>query len=207
MLLKENQFYNNSTILGVPRLKDLYVRPNISQFYNNTTILGVPRLKDLYVRPNISQFYNNTTVLGVPRLKDLYVRPNISQFYNNTTILGVPRLKDLYVRPNISQKRVMGSLEAHSNGFRSAFYRASFCQCLPVPLTKIYNISPLFYITLFLHLSFSFSRHVCIFPSRPILCKFSLFFLICFLFINLFPSWPLFLFLNPFLDLSLFLAR
>ena len=99
----------------------------------------------------------------------------------------------------------MGSLEAHSNGFRSAFYLASFCQCLPVPLTKIYNISPLFYITLFLHLSFSFSRHVFIFPSRPILFKFSLFFLVCFLFINLFPSWLLFLFLNPFLDLSLFL--
>lgn len=29
-----------------------------------------------------------------------------------------PKLKDLYIRPNIAQKRMQGSLEAHSNGFR-----------------------------------------------------------------------------------------
>ncbi|XP_008316564.1 FACT complex subunit SPT16 isoform X2 [Cynoglossus semilaevis] len=29
-----------------------------------------------------------------------------------------PKLKDLYIRPNIAQKRMQGSLEAHTNGFR-----------------------------------------------------------------------------------------
>lgn len=27
-----------------------------------------------------------------------------------------PKLKDLYIRPNIAQKRMQGSLEAHTNG-------------------------------------------------------------------------------------------
>ncbi|XP_022082378.1 FACT complex subunit SPT16-like [Acanthaster planci] len=31
---------------------------------------------------------------------------------------GNPKLKDLYIRPNIVQKRIQGSLEAHTNGFR-----------------------------------------------------------------------------------------
>lgn len=31
---------------------------------------------------------------------------------------GNPKLKDLYIRPNIVSKRMTGSLEAHSNGFR-----------------------------------------------------------------------------------------
>lgn len=31
---------------------------------------------------------------------------------------GNPKLKDLYIRPNIVNKRMTGSLEAHSNGFR-----------------------------------------------------------------------------------------
>ena len=31
---------------------------------------------------------------------------------------GNPRLKDLYIRPNIVQKRLSGTLEAHTNGFR-----------------------------------------------------------------------------------------
>ena len=29
-----------------------------------------------------------------------------------------PKLKDLYIRPNIVSKRITGTLEAHSNGFR-----------------------------------------------------------------------------------------
>ena len=29
-----------------------------------------------------------------------------------------PKLKDLYIRPNIVQKRINGTLEAHTNGFR-----------------------------------------------------------------------------------------
>ena len=29
---------------------------------------------------------------------------------------GNPKLKDLYIRPNIVQKRIQGSLEAHTNG-------------------------------------------------------------------------------------------
>nr|XP_023020384.1 FACT complex subunit spt16 [Leptinotarsa decemlineata] len=32
---------------------------------------------------------------------------------------GNPKLKDLYIRPNIVSKRMTGSLEAHSNGFRN----------------------------------------------------------------------------------------
>jgi len=35
-----------------------------------------------------------------------------------TQTKGNPRLKDLYCRPNLSTRRVIGSLEAHSNGFR-----------------------------------------------------------------------------------------
>ena len=31
---------------------------------------------------------------------------------------GNPKLKDLYIRPNIVQKRLSGTLEAHTNGFR-----------------------------------------------------------------------------------------
>lgn len=31
-----------------------------------------------------------------------------------------PKLKDLYIRPNIVQKRINGTLEAHTNGFRLA---------------------------------------------------------------------------------------
>jgi nucleosome binding factor SPN SPT16 subunit len=31
---------------------------------------------------------------------------------------GNPKFKDLYIRPNIVTKRMTGSLEAHSNGFR-----------------------------------------------------------------------------------------
>lgn len=30
-----------------------------------------------------------------------------------------PKLKDLYIRPNIAQKRMQGSLEAHTNGEKS----------------------------------------------------------------------------------------
>lgn len=32
-----------------------------------------------------------------------------------------PKLKDLYIRPNIAQKRMQGSLEAHTNGEREHF--------------------------------------------------------------------------------------
>lgn len=35
-----------------------------------------------------------------------------------STNKGNPKLKDLYIRPNIVTKRMTGSLEAHSNGFR-----------------------------------------------------------------------------------------
>lgn len=35
-----------------------------------------------------------------------------------SSIKGNPKLKDLYMRPTISQKRMTGSLEAHTNGFR-----------------------------------------------------------------------------------------
>lgn len=31
---------------------------------------------------------------------------------------GNPKLKDLYIRPNIVTKRMSGSLESHTNGFR-----------------------------------------------------------------------------------------
>merc|ERR1712038_730050 len=40
----------------------------------------------------------------------------------DTLIIGIgkgnPKLKDLYIRPNIVQKRLIGVLEAHTNGFR-----------------------------------------------------------------------------------------
>ena len=31
---------------------------------------------------------------------------------------GNPKLKDLFIRPNIVSKRMTGTLEAHTNGFR-----------------------------------------------------------------------------------------
>lgn len=34
-----------------------------------------------------------------------------------------PKLKDLFVRPNIIAKRISGSLEAHTNGFRYSSLR------------------------------------------------------------------------------------
>lgn len=35
-----------------------------------------------------------------------------------STNKGNPKLKDLYIRPNVFTKRIVGSLEAHNNGFR-----------------------------------------------------------------------------------------
>lgn len=35
-----------------------------------------------------------------------------------STNKGNPKLKDLYIRPNVFTKRIVGSLEAHANGFR-----------------------------------------------------------------------------------------
>merc|ERR1712079_357702 len=37
---------------------------------------------------------------------------------NISSSKGNPKLKDLYIRPNIVQKRLNGTLEAHTNGFR-----------------------------------------------------------------------------------------
>lgn len=37
-----------------------------------------------------------------------------------------PKLKDLYIRPNIAQKRMQGSLEAHTNGEEDHFRSVSF---------------------------------------------------------------------------------
>jgi len=45
---------------------------------------------------------------GVMKQDTLIVNPN----------RGNPKLKDLYIRPNIVSKRISGSLEAHTNGFR-----------------------------------------------------------------------------------------
>ncbi|XP_045194199.1 FACT complex subunit SPT16-like [Mercenaria mercenaria] len=45
---------------------------------------------------------------GIVKQDALIVNPN----------RGNPKLKDLYIRPNIVSKRISGSLEAHSNGFR-----------------------------------------------------------------------------------------
>merc|ERR1719289_681610 len=45
---------------------------------------------------------------GIIKQDSLVVNPN----------RGNPKLKDLYIRPNIVQKRISGSLEAHTNGFR-----------------------------------------------------------------------------------------
>ncbi|ESN94096.1 hypothetical protein HELRODRAFT_193835 [Helobdella robusta] len=45
---------------------------------------------------------------GVMKQDTLIVNPN----------RGNPKLKDLYIRPNIVSKRITGSLEAHTNGFR-----------------------------------------------------------------------------------------
>ena len=39
-------------------------------------------------------------------------------FITSFTGKGNPKLKDLYIRPNIVQKRLIGVLEAHTNGFR-----------------------------------------------------------------------------------------
>lgn len=38
-----------------------------------------------------------------------------------------PKLKDLYIRPNIVQKRINGTLEAHTNGFRLALNSPLSC--------------------------------------------------------------------------------
>lgn len=45
---------------------------------------------------------------GIVKQDALIVNPN----------RGNPKLKDLYIRPNIVSKRISGSLEAHTNGFR-----------------------------------------------------------------------------------------
>lgn len=45
---------------------------------------------------------------GIVKQDALIVNPN----------RGNPKLKDLYIRPNIVSKRISGTLEAHSNGFR-----------------------------------------------------------------------------------------
>lgn len=38
-----------------------------------------------------------------------------------------PKLKDLYIRPNIAQKRMQGSLEAHTNGEGVVFMSPNDC--------------------------------------------------------------------------------
>lgn len=45
---------------------------------------------------------------GIVKQDTLIINPN----------RGNPKLKDLYIRPNIVSKRISGSLEAHTNGFR-----------------------------------------------------------------------------------------
>ncbi|RDD47106.1 FACT complex subunit SPT16 [Trichoplax sp. H2] len=45
---------------------------------------------------------------GIVEQEALIVNPNRSN----------PRLKEVYLRPSVSQKRVLGTLEAHTNGFR-----------------------------------------------------------------------------------------
>ncbi|CAH1779538.1 unnamed protein product [Owenia fusiformis] len=45
---------------------------------------------------------------GIVKQDTLVINPN----------RGNPKLKDLYIRPNIVSKRISGSLEAHTNGFR-----------------------------------------------------------------------------------------
>ncbi|XP_013382413.1 FACT complex subunit SPT16 [Lingula anatina] len=45
---------------------------------------------------------------GIVKQDTLVINPN----------RGNPRLKDLYIRPNIVSKRISGTLEAHTNGFR-----------------------------------------------------------------------------------------
>ena len=51
---------------------------------------------------------------GIIKQDSLVVNPN----------RGNPKLKDLYIRPNIVQKRISGSLEAHTNGFRFTSVRS-----------------------------------------------------------------------------------
>jgi len=46
--------------------------------------------------------------------EDLVKQDSLSVSNNKSN----PKLKDLYIRPNIVQKRINGTLEAHSNGFR-----------------------------------------------------------------------------------------
>lgn len=43
------------------------------------------------------------------------VKQDALQISNNRSN---PKLKDLYIRPNIVSKRITGTLEAHTNGFR-----------------------------------------------------------------------------------------
>ncbi|XP_033101550.1 FACT complex subunit SPT16-like [Anneissia japonica] len=45
---------------------------------------------------------------GIVKQDTLMINPN----------RGNPKLKDLYIRPNITHKRIQGTLEAHTNGFR-----------------------------------------------------------------------------------------
>lgn len=59
---------------------------------------------------------------------------------------GNPKLKDLYIRPNIVTKRMTGSLEAHTNGFR---YTSVSDFVLQWTLTIIYNFK-LFHVCMFL---------------------------------------------------------
>lgn len=49
------------------------------------------------------------------REKEGIVKQDLLQVSNNK---GNPKLKDLYMRPNVFSKRIVGSLEAHTNGFR-----------------------------------------------------------------------------------------
>lgn len=60
---------------------------------------------------------------------------------------GNPKLKDLYIRPNIVTKRMTGSLEAHTNGFRYTSVRFAIIFAL---LTIIYQI---FQLAIFIMLS------------------------------------------------------
>lgn len=46
-----------------------------------------------------------------------------------------PKLKDLYIRPNIAQKRMQGSLEAHTNGRKEAGPSPSALLTPPPPLS------------------------------------------------------------------------
>ena len=83
VVMEEALQYAHKAIIGLPRVKRIYLYVNLTMLYANKAIIGLPRVKRIYLYFNLTMLYAHKAIIGSPRVKRVYL-----YLVNLTTLLN-----------------------------------------------------------------------------------------------------------------------